>query len=411
MMLVVSVAVGRMQVKYCRPHISQRHHFGATGLCLALSSYPTSYAVLVLRRSPGNTFVNSISGNLRDLFAKVGSPPDCKRIPVYITLYVLLITLAASAIVYTGVVFIIIAVAIGPYLFVKNVLSTIFHRRGASNFLGALKEDMNIQSLSKEIPVFVLTIIPVICLLALPSVMLLDVLLATVYITVNMENTKFLLYFERLRLITEATMEALPTALVQLFFILSYDGCFNPNDKFWAYISILVSVVSLIKNFLMLRRGARQHGVSFPRFLKVVFQAGVGSVPYLEAMRNNSVEHVTYAGLPLIPAEIQRIIDAAVESDSIKTVTINAAAIDVPLLRGSKNNATVEIDASNMTDADLHFAAGVLLENPFATKVIIRGKWKGADGMASVFGVFGSSLTSGPTLKSIMSKMEVLKSW
>ena len=107
-----------------------------------------------------------------------------------------------------------------------------------------------------------------------------DILLATWFLRTKLDNTKNLLYMLRLRLLTEACLEALPTAIVQLIVIILNEECFTEkSDLKWAYTSVFISLVSLLKNYYVLKRDARMHGVSIRKFLIIVFGAGMGTIP------------------------------------------------------------------------------------------------------------------------------------
>ena len=86
-------------------------------------------------------------------------------------------------------------------------------------------------------------------------------------------------------------------------------------------LSVSVSVISLLKNGMLLRKGARDRNETVWEYLKQVAAAGMGAVPYLAGIRNESLEEVSYKGFDLLPLELQQVADACVESDGIRFVS------------------------------------------------------------------------------------------
>ena len=195
-------------------------------------------------------------------------------------------------------------------------------------------------------------------------VVIMDILLATLYVPTKMDNTKYFLYILRLRLLTEACLEALPTAVVQLIVIFSNEQCFTESsDLKWAYASVFISLISLLKNYYVLKRDARMHGVSLRKFLGMVFKAGMGTIPYVvAAMRANNIDHVKYIGIALNTREVQAIADVAIESNSSGQSKSTKIAVDVRPLRGSTESVEVEIDLTGAKDNDIRFISALLLQ-------------------------------------------------
>ena len=214
-------------------------------------------------------------------------------------------------------------------------------------------------------------------------VVIMDILLATLYVPTKMDNTKYLLYILRLRLLTEACLEALPTAVVQLIVIFSNEQCFTESsDLKWAYASVFISLISLLKNYYVLKRDARMHGVSLRKFLGMVFKAGMGTIPYVAAMRANNIDHVKYIGIALNTREVQAIADVAIESNSVRTVQIDKIAVDVRSLRGSTESVEIEIDLTGAKSNDIRFISALLLQNVVVRSVKFTGTFDATEGLA-----------------------------
>ena len=167
---------------------------------------------------------------------------------------------------------------------------------------------------------------------ALPTVIFTDVILFTWYLTVDTSATARIMYYARLRHVTEAVFESFPQALFQL--------ALAREDRSLLLVgSVLISCINIVVHTVEMTIEAGERGVSLRAHLADVMAAGFGALPFIGAIRARRIEDASFADLPLISRDLDAIL-SAVEDGARKAAAV--AAAQAALLAGKVDAGSLD---------------------------------------------------------------------
>lgn len=120
--------------------------------------------------------------------------------------------------------------------------------------------------------------------LGIPLLFITDILIFTVFCWKPPETNQYLLYYERLRIITEVFAESLPNIVFQTYATSQAEGV---SHKL-IIISVITGLIAVVKNMLQCKKTAQKLELPFWTFMDQMSRAGVGFIPH-KLVQNGSL--------------------------------------------------------------------------------------------------------------------------
>jgi hypothetical protein len=154
--------------------------------------------------------------------------------------------------------------------------------------------------------------------LGVPGAALTDVWFVTVLLFANLEYTKYLVHYERLRYIVEAMVEG-PLSLAFQIYVVIYtksrevEGAAESGlkmDPLLLPVAISTSMMSIVFQYFAIKARAVHSGIGLWDQIKITWQVGVGALPYVYGIGSGKMTSVVYQHLDLVPQDIKKIVHA-----------------------------------------------------------------------------------------------------
>lgn len=161
-------------------------------------------------------------------------------------------------------------------------------------------------------------------LFGIPALVLIDISFFSIFLFTPGDKHQYLLYYERLRSVTESFTESLPEAIFQIY--ISLDGDFD-IPQYVLTTSIAAAICASLKNLWQLKNGAKKVGLPFRDFLKEVAKAGVGAIPF-KAIKEGNITEVRLV-FDMSDEEMEEFVQALQDpSSKVSKITFRLAQMD-----------------------------------------------------------------------------------
>lgn len=151
--------------------------------------------------------------------------------------------------------------------------------------------------------------------LGVPALIFVDVAFFTLFLFTPGDKHQYLLYYERLRSVTESFTESLPEVIFQFYIGLNPE--FDSIPKMVFATSITAALLASVKNVWQLKSSADKLGVDFREFVIQVTKAGVGAIPF-KSIREGNIPEVRLL-FRLSETETQKLIESVLSPQSVVT--------------------------------------------------------------------------------------------
>jgi hypothetical protein len=148
--------------------------------------------------------------------------------------------------------------------------------------------------------------------LGIPLLLITDLFFVTFFLFANLESSKHLVYYERLRYLAEAMIEA-PLTIAFQAYVITYSSNIDSDiylEPTLLPVSLAMSLFSLVYQYWNLRARASHSQVSFSDQLLAVLHVGMGSLPFVAGISNGSLVEAKYLYLDLHPSDVRKIVHA-----------------------------------------------------------------------------------------------------
>lgn len=156
-------------------------------------------------------------------------------------------------------------------------------------------------------------------LIGLPCIVCMDLVLFSVYLFSELEDQTFLIYYERMRVLCETLLEALPESMFQLYVWKTGLLDSEDMDPNILYVSIGISCGSLLKCLYLVWDGAQKRNVRMQEHAWQILTLGAGFTPFISGIRKGKLVVASYDSLQLVPNDLKRIM-WALGSKKVRTL-------------------------------------------------------------------------------------------
>jgi hypothetical protein len=211
-------------------------------------------------------------------------------------------------------------------------------------------------------------------LIGFPYFVCYDIWISIRYITTNPVDDRISSYILT-RFLTEVVCESVPQLIVQLY-IWFFDDYEDITEGAILIFSTLFSTISIIKLIGVTLSRSKRNEMKYWQYLRSIFTAGFGLIPYSQAIQNNTIEGVKYPGI-LTQNQIKTLFGILKDTQvlSLRSLSITNSSLDNDLINGiadvfNKNPKLLyELDLSNCNIINIEPLCTSILTNSSKTKL------------------------------------------